>query len=148
MSWWDCLAFWAGMGSFWSKLLQKAAVPVFVEICFLIKLHYRILSSVKYILNFLFNTSSCQPPEFVMEVTDKTRADVKVRCDIRQFCYKNNLLNFNIISKLCSLSTLWICLFSHPSSPALSHSLSLLSLYLLSSLLLFIPLHLQKSGRK
>jgi hypothetical protein len=42
------------------------------------------LNAFSDILNFLLNPNSGPAPEFVMEVTDKTRADVKV-CVTLQF---------------------------------------------------------------
>ena len=39
------------------------------------------------ILNFLFNPSNSVAPEFVMEVTDKTRADVKVCRQFNNYSY-------------------------------------------------------------
>lgn len=44
------------------------------------------------ILNMLINPKNNQPPEFVMEVTDKTRADVKVNIFIIMFNKKYEII--------------------------------------------------------
>lgn len=69
------------------------------------------------ILNFLLNPKTGSAPEFVMEVTDKTRADVKVS---KQIQYTKSLYLYvwssQIESTINLTTALWSFQFSNPDT--------------------------------
>ena len=56
-------------------------------------MHFNLHRWVLGILNYLINQKN--PPEFLMEVTDKTRSDVKVRVTVPLIC-----IHFNIFTQM------------------------------------------------